>query len=251
MTRPHYLLSLLFVILTVISCKKVQDDIVTKEGGMNVQFVYHFGDTSIIWTDMTKMVTVPKTGEALRFTNFRFYVSNIKLQKADNTWWVMPNSYFLLDAQQAFTSAINITHIPTDSFIAMSYTLGVDSAHNSGESTFNALLPIHGMFWDENRGYVMLRVQGYSANSPDGTFSYDLGGYKGANSIVTEKMIYFAKPTSIGNSNNPTLTLAGNVAALWENSPSVNIRKSLSGGSAEGKVMATDFFNSITVLSLK
>lgn len=251
MARPHYMLCLFMALLMVVSCKKTPEEITTKEGSINIQFTYHTGDTSKPWTDMAKMLTIPKTGDVVRFTAFRFYVSNIKLQRANNTWWIMPKSYFLLDAQQAFTSAINVPHVPTDSFIAISYTMGVDSAHNAGGSSVNALLPANGMYWDENRGYIMLRATGYSANSPDGTFSFDLGGYTGTNNIVTEKVFTFDKPTMIGNSNNPTLTLAANVASLWDNSPSVNVRKSISGATPEGKTMATDFYNGITVKSFK
>jgi hypothetical protein len=251
MARLHYLLCISLLLFTVSSCKKIQDDPATKEEGIYIQFTYYAGDTSVPWTDMTKMITVAKTGDVLRFNTFRFYVCNVKLQRANGTWWAMPDSYFLIDAQNTYSSTINIPHIPTDSFIAISYTMGVDSMHNIGGGAHPALQTYNGMYWDEDRGYVMLRANGYSAQSSDGTFSFDLGGFEGANSIITEKTVVLAKPTMIGNGNAPTLTLAANVAALWEHSPSVNTRKAISAEGPEAKTMATDFYNGITMKSFK
>lgn len=250
MKHIRLMLPALFLVLTAISCKKLEDPAPPAEGSLIIAFNHAFGNDTNTW-DMSKEHIVPKTGDKLTFTNFKYYVSNVKLQRADSTWWVMPESYFLVDAQKTETSTINIHHVPGNTYIAMSCTLGIDSARNVNGPYSNALASYNGMYWDENKGFIMLKAEGYSVNSTDGTFSFELGGYSGSNSVVSQKTIFFGKDVSIGNGGNPTLTLTANAASLWATAPSVNTRKSIKSPSPEAKTMATDFYNSITMASIK
>src|SRR5688572_20636705 len=120
----------LSLIAALSSCKKDKDpEPKPLTGSMNVQFSYVFGPAQLPF-ELGKTYVHPKTSDTLTFTTFRFYVSNIKLKKADGTWWVQPESYYLLDAAAAPGSAMSIAGIPVGSYTAMEYTMGVDSLRN-------------------------------------------------------------------------------------------------------------------------
>lgn len=250
MKYTRLLLPALFLVLTAISCKKLEEPAPPAEGSLTISLNHVFGNDTTTW-DMSKEYTVPQTGDKLTFTSFKYYVSNIKLQRTDSTWWAMPESYFLVDAQKTETSTINVHHVPGNTYIAVSYTMGIDSARNVSGSHTNALSSYNGMYWDENKGFIMLKAEGYSINSTDGTFAFDLGGFSGSNSVVTQKIVAFGKDVPIGNGSNPTMALSAKVSSLWATAPSVNIRKSIKTPSAEAKTMAMDFYNSITMTSIK
>ncbi|MCU0495618.1 MAG: hypothetical protein MUD01_28865, partial [Chloroflexaceae bacterium] len=46
----------------------------------------------------------PMTNDTLTFTTMKYYVSNLKLKLADGSWWVHPESYFLVDASNVASS---------------------------------------------------------------------------------------------------------------------------------------------------
>lgn len=57
--------------------------------------------------------------------------------------------------------------------------IGLDSTMNVNTSFADELDPIHGMFWTWNSGYVNLKIEGYSAHSPQKNklLQFHMGGY--------------------------------------------------------------------------
>ena len=134
-----------------------------------------------------------KQKDTLNFSTFKYYVSNIKFKKADGTYYVHPESYFLVDLSNLATTTLSIPDVPAIDYTEMSYTLGVDSAKTVSGAQAGALDPVNKMFWVWNTGYVATKAEGtYLKNKVVTPFRFHLGGYKVPNNVVTTKTIAFS-----------------------------------------------------------
>ncbi len=241
-------------ILGLDSCKRDKDPepgpAVPVYGSVNGKINYVFGTDMVPW-QLNKLYIHPKTGDSLTFTNFRFFISNFKLKKADGTWWTQPESYYLIDAKTAAESSFSIPNVPEGEYTAVQYTMGIDSLHNVSGAQTGALTLSSGMFWDWNSGYIMLKAEGDSPNSPTGKFALHLGGFSGTNNIVTIKTAEFGKTVKVTNGTTPTMTLTVNPARLWHTSPSVATLSVIHMPGAEAVTMAKDFYDNVTLSSVQ
>jgi hypothetical protein len=239
-------------LVTVSSCKKDDnDDNNPTTGDVKVEFDYVFGSNALPW-DINETLRHPKTGDTLTFTEFTFYVSNVKLKKDDGTWWSEPESYHLVCAKCTDKNMFMLNDVPTGTYTEMEYTLGVDSLRNVSGAQTDDLSPAKGMFWDWNSGYIMLKAEGSSPQSSDGAFTFHLGGFSGANNIVTEKSITFGSATvNVDGKEVPTVALLANPARLWHTSPSVSVLNTIHMPGAEAKTMALDFYSNISFKEIR
>ncbi len=242
---------LLTGVLAVSSCKKDKNPEPVQTGSMKVQFDYVFGSNMLPW-QIGKTMVHSKTGDTLTFTTFKYYVSNIKLKKADGTWWAQPESYFLVDASVSGGSVINVDNIPAGSYTAMEYTMGVDSARNVSGANTGALSLTNGMFWDWNSGYIMLKAEGNSPQAVNGGFAFHLGGFSGDYNVVTVKTAEFGSSTLTVDANTVhTVKLIANPARLWHTAPSVSVNPTIHAPGPEAKTMAKDFYDNITFSAIE
>lgn len=119
-------------------------------------------------------------GDTFQVSKFNYYISNVVITNTDNTIFVEPNSYHLIqqsDASQDFT----VTNVPFGSYKSLSFMLGVDSARNVSGSQTGALDPLKDMFWTWNTGYIFFKLEGTSPQSPDPQhlLTYHVGGFGG------------------------------------------------------------------------
>ena len=200
-----------------VSCKKDKKDdnsSTPTTDSVVVKFEHTWADT-IDFALNTEFVH-PTTGDSLTFTTFKFYVSNIKLKKADGTWWSQPDSYHLLDMTSGGTPEITLTNVPVAEYTDIEYTLGVDSTKNVSGAQSGDLSPSLGMFWSWNSGYIMVKAEGTSPQANMGSFSYHLGGFSGANNIVTTKMHNFgANSLSVKGNGNCQIHLHAAAESFW------------------------------------
>ncbi len=237
---------------SISSCKKEKDPEPTPEvkSNMNVKFDYVFGSNNEPW-ELGKTVVHPKTGDTLTFSTFKFYVSNIRLKKEDNTWWTQPESYYLVDASSADKSIMKITDIPAGTYTEMEYVMGVDSARNVSGAQTGALSLSNAMYWDWNSGYIMLKAEGNSPQSPTKTFAIHPGGFSGEYNIVTTKTTNFnGGKLVVAEGKNPVVTMTANPARLWHTAPSVKDRSTVHMPGAAAKQMAGDFYAAIAFKSI-
>jgi len=215
-------------------------------GEMKVNFNYVFGMTMEPW-ELGKTMVHPRTKDSLNFSTFKFYLSNIKLQKQDGSWWEETESYRLIDASFPASSQFTISDIPAGTYTAIKYTLGVDSTKNVSGAQTGALSPSEGMFWDWNNGYIMLKAEGTSPQSEDGSFVFHLGGFSGENNLVTERESNFdSESIQISGNQDVSINFTANPAQLWHSSPSVSERSKTHMPGEVAKTMATDFFLNVS-----
>lgn len=205
-----------------------------------------------VWQDSIDFVlnetyVHPVTGDSLMFTTLKYYISNIRLKKADGTWWVQPNSYFLMDLATGNTPSVELTNVPYGEYTDVEYVLGVDSARNVSGAQTDALSPSMDMFWSWNTGYIMLKAEGISPDAAGGSFAYHLGGFSGSNSVVTTRTHNFVgNSLSVTGNGNCQIHLSASPENLWTTIGSVSNLSSIHMPGSSAHTVATDFFGTIS-----
>lgn len=234
------------------SCKKEkQSTPIAQNGDMKVSFDFVFGSNMLPW-EIGKTMVHTKTGDTLTFSLFKFYVSNIKLKDANGNWWSAPNSYYLLctDCEEGY--AFTVKNIPVGNYTEMQYTMGVDSAANRLGAGTGALSLANNMYWDWNSGYIMLKAEGTSPNSPSGNFIFHLGGYMGTDNVITVKATNFGGTVlNIAKGKQPNVRLVANPARLWHSSPGVSVKSVIHAPGPEAVTMAKNFYDNIAFKALE
>ena len=244
------------VALAITACKKDEEtppstpSQPSTTGSVTAEFDMVFGTQPF---ELNTSFTHPMTGDELTFTMFRFYLSNVRLQKSDGTWWTEPDSYRIIDAATDEGHHFHIEDVPTGSYTAMEYVLGVDSTHNVSGAQTGALSPTNNMFWSWNSGYIMLKAEGTSPQSSSGNFMYHLGGFSGSNSVVRAMHAHFGGDTlTVVSSGTPVVKLQANIARLWHNTgTSVATTSTVHMPGLNAFNMATGFFDDVTFTGLE
>ncbi|OON67551.1 MbnP family protein [Hymenobacter sp. CRA2] len=118
-------------------------------------------------------------GDAFRVSTLTYYLSNIRLLRADGTSWDAPDSYYLIDQADPTSGKFTLSEVPLGDYAKVMMTIGVDSVRNTRGVQTGALDPMHGMFWDWNQGYVFFRLNGSSPQAPgNGGLFYDVAGFR-------------------------------------------------------------------------
>jgi len=131
---------------------------------------------------------INSVGQSFTVTNFKYYISNIKLTDSGGRVFENKNSYYLIDENDSASHHIQLDDIPEGDYSKISFTIGVDSLHNCSGAQSGALDPIHGMFWTWNTGYIFLKLEGKAPASkqPGHIFEYHIGGYKAPSNCIRE-----------------------------------------------------------------
>lgn len=176
------------------SCKKKDVTPTTVEKGtVSVDLTHKWGMQNEQDFILGKDLIHPMHHDTLNFSKFKYYVSNIKLKKADGTYFVHPESYFLVDLATLSSTSLSVPNVPVGDYTEMTYTLGVDSVRNVSGAQTGVLDPVNTMFWSWNSGYIMTKAEGsYLKDSVSTPFVFHLGGFKGADNVVTTKTISFS-----------------------------------------------------------
>jgi len=132
-------------------------------------------------------------GETFSVSLLQYFISNIKVQKADGTEYVIPqdSSYFLIrEGDEDFSEAL--VNVPEADYTRLTFTVGVDSLRSTMDVSkrTGVLDPsggmADGMYWGWNSGYIFFKMEGLSDAAPvDGSgqhkFRYHIGGFGGYN----------------------------------------------------------------------
>ncbi len=102
------------------------------------------------------------TGQGYRLALLTYYVSNVKLIRADGTAWVEPRSYHLIKVAgaPADNPIVVLDSIPFGSFASIEFGIGVDTTANHTGDRRGALSPDEGMLWNWTTGYKFWVIEG-------------------------------------------------------------------------------------------
>jgi hypothetical protein len=182
---------LLAASLITISCKKDEEDepIVPEDsvGVLELDFDHLFGSNSL---EFGREYT-NGAGEKMTFTMFKYFVTNLQLVKEDNSIYEIPAAYrnHIIDHAKVDSRLIRIPDVPTGTYKAVRFILGVDSITNTlpveqRTGVFDVSGAAQGMYWSWNSGYIFVKVEGNSPASPEegGRFRFHIGGFGGYSS---------------------------------------------------------------------
>lgn len=152
-------------------------------------------------------------GQSIRITKFNYYISNIKLRKADGTIFAEEESYHLVTADKPASAHFHLDGVTAGTYQSISFLIGVDSARNVGGAQTGALDITHGMFWTWQTGYIMAKLEGFSAQSgaTDQSVTYHIAGFKGENKGIREVTLTFADPMVVEDAKESTIHMKADV----------------------------------------
>jgi hypothetical protein len=130
-------------------------------------------------------------GESFTITQLQYFISNIKLGRADGTEFIVPQDecYFLVQENVPASQRIRLM-VPEAEYNRITFIVGVDSLRNTMDISkrTGVLDPAsamdNGMYWGWNSGYIFFKMEGNSTTAPaDPTgrqkFRYHIGGFGG------------------------------------------------------------------------
>ncbi len=210
-----------FSLIAFISCKKdtkTQPPAdVPQNGSVKIVFENKV-DTSALILNTKNYVT--QNGDTFKVNYFKYYISNIKLIKSDNTVFAEDNSYHLLDHSKPTSLILNIANIPAGSYNKMQFMIGVDSMRCCSGAQMGDLDPAKGMFWDWDSGYIMAYLGGSSPQSTgsNNSISFQSIGFKGVNNVIRYADLSFgSSAAAIASDHTPSININCNVAEWFKN----------------------------------
>lgn len=235
----HYLTVLVYSTpLFFIGCSEhpsnsIHDD----HGSIQVSIDHVFGSAPFIFD---KAYSLPN-GESVKGTMLKYFVSNISLEKADGTTYVIPQdeSYFLVDESIESTKKIILDHIPSGTYTAIRFTIGVDSLRSTmGLDKRNGILDIgaaaQDMYWSWNSGYIHLKFEGtFTAPSASGDIRYHVGGFGGyssptINAIRSIRLSLIDAPLVITGSTQNSLAISADLKKMFTGAISFSVAENSS-----------------------
>lgn len=239
--------------VALVSCKKKteepaddHDHVHTAEPGtLQVEFENNVNGNPLVFG--TNYVNANL--DTFKVSMFKYYISNVVLTKDDNTTYVQPESYFLVD--HSTSTVISIPNVPAGSYKSIKFTLGVDSARNSSGAQTGALDPAKGMFWSWSSGYIMLKMEGTSPKSPDANkkLMFHVGGYGGVNASQRNFNLSFNGATAnISSTTSSMVHLKVNLNELFTTPQNINFATTyvVHMPGATAKTLADNYANMIT-----
>lgn len=161
-------------------------------------------------------------GEPFSVTKFKYYISNVALEKNSNTQKEI-ESYHLINARDSNSLGFTFP-VEGGEYNALSFLIGVDSLRNCSGAQTGALDPMNDMFWTWNSGYVMAKLEGRSDSSKMmKRMEYHIGGYKGGESVLQKISLHPKKPIIIENGKQTVIIIETDLAKWWQMIDKVSI----------------------------
>lgn len=221
-------LSIALLAITLSNCKKdktpVQEPIPAPTspvaGSLSLMFEGMVGSSPLVFATDTY---TNQAGNTFNVSMVKFYISNVKLTKMDNSIFTESNSYHLIDLSDDASTSFTIPGVPLGDYKSIEFMIGVDSTRNVSGAQTGALDPAKGMFWSWSSGYIMAKVEGTSPQStaPANKLEFHIGGFSGSNKTLKTVSPSFNTDTAhVTTSITPQIHLSANIAE-WFAAPNI------------------------------
>lgn len=170
-------------------------------------------------------------GQDFKVEILRYYISNIKLLRADGTYHEDPLSedgskgYYLIDESDPATTFITLAEVPFGEYTGAEFTIGVDANRVSQGAQTGALDPANKLFWSWNSGYIFVQIEGTSSFSTEtgNAIFYHVGGYKSdpalpnlVNNIKVKTTSFGGESATVNASSEPEIHMIVDVKKFFE-----------------------------------
>lgn len=222
-----YLVGVVLVI-SLTHCKKDKTttpeptpmDVLPGSGSLNLYIKGMVGSTPLVFSTQTY---TNQAGNTYKINMAKYYISNIKLTKTDNSVYTVSNSYYLIDLTDSLKSMAKLSGIPYGNYKSVEFMIGVDSLRNVSGAQTGGLDPSLGMFWTWSTGYIMAKIEGTSPQSPDlgNVIEFHIGGFSGVNNVLRTTTVSFGLDTAkVSATVTPLVYMSSNLAE-WFASPNM------------------------------
>ncbi|MBN8694942.1 MAG: hypothetical protein J0L87_00305 [Bacteroidetes bacterium] len=227
-TIKYFSLLALTASLVFTSCKKDPDEEpapttpAATTGSLNLHFENMVDTNALV---LNSQFYTNANGDTFNVTKFNYYISNIKLLKSGVVKYTESNSYHLLQASDLSSLEIALSSVPFDTYDGIEFMIGVDSARNVSGAQTGALDPANGMFWSWSSGYIMVKMEGTSPQSPSmgGALTFHVGGFSGANNTLkTVSPAFNAETAIVSSSITPEIHFAVDLSEMFKNPTTTN-----------------------------
>jgi len=202
------------------------------------------------------------SGKTWNFTQLRYWVSNVVLVKASGEEFAVPNSFYLIEENNAAETNstyiypankrenVELSGIPAGEYKGIKFSVGVNSKYNDNLSLqAGELSQLNGMTnvsWMWATSYIFSSLKG---KVTEGANSKDLAVETGLNANYKSVSLNFPSNVKIGSSKSTTILLNADVTKVTDG---VDIMTTPSIGAAQATAMATVAGNySTKVFSVK
>lgn len=222
-------IAIIAIAIAAISCKKdtkapAPEDLapLPTAGSLEIEFEGMVGTDGLVLGTQTY---TNAAGNTFNVSMYKYYISNIKLTRSDNSVWVQPDSYYLIDYSVPLSTTISVPNVPYGNYKSMEFMIGVDSTHNVSGAQTGALDPANGMFWSWSTGYIMAKIEG---TSPQSTASgnnliFHIGGFSGPNNVLKTVSPSFNGDSAIVSPTiSPKIHLANDLLQWFESPTTVD-----------------------------
>jgi len=213
------------VVLFAVSCS--DDNGPDGPGTLTLHFDNVVGDADLKLNTANTPYTNSK-GEVYKMTSLTYYVSNVKVKKADGTIYndeVKSDGsagYYLIDEADVESQDVILKNVPQGDYTEVTFTIGVDASQVDQGAQTGALDPAKGFFWSWNSGYIFMALEGVApvSTQTDHVFQYHVGGYKddanSVNNIKTITLSFNGDSAPVKEGHEPEVHLLYDVNKFWD-----------------------------------
>jgi hypothetical protein len=167
------------------SCEK--DEVPAEPGELQINF-----DNMVGKEDLQLQKNYVINGRNYKFESIRYWVSNVRLQKEDGSWYSIPNSYYLIEetgdvsiqeGQYNYAArkreAVSFSDIQQGRYKAIEFGIGIDKEKNDNLSiTAGELSIMNGMTnmaWMWHTSYIFSTLKGMVENNTTKVLKLETG----------------------------------------------------------------------------
>ncbi|WP_294187890.1 MbnP family protein [Sphingobacterium sp.] len=187
-------------LLSLFSCSK-EKEIIINNSSLELTFDNRVGNE-----DFNINKTYNIDGKNYTFDSFRYWISNIKLETQDGSWYEIPNAYYLIeetgevtvqDGQYVYPAnkreTIVLNNIPKNTYKSISFAVGVDEKRNNNLSdAIGELSTMKGMTnvsWMWHTSYIFSSIKGMVVDKTSKVLKIETGLNENYRTITVKKDI--------------------------------------------------------------
>ncbi|OUJ72418.1 MbnP family protein [Hymenobacter crusticola] len=226
-------LALAFTAITFTSCDKDDTTPADSVGGVDIEFDNVVGNSPLALNTGNYTTAA---GDQFTVTTFNYYISNIRLTKADGTAYVQPDSYYLVSQADDASKHLSLKDVPVGDYTGITFTIGVDSTRNVSGAQTGALDPSNNMFWTWNSGYIFMKLEGTSPQASRGGLLFHIGGFQHPyNTIRTISPSFNGTTLMVRTDHSPEIHMQADVLKMFASPNQIrfaNLSNSMGGATS-------------------